>query len=159
MTLDSWLNTLDSRQLLKLRKNCGFKNIRILVDRAEDCDACNPWIRLFSSYCDRKLPSLHDRHCRLNVTMHTLTIGYSVPSYRKAPLKPPFQTEAKCEAIDMKITFYSHAKWSSLLQGNVLHLASLWKSGFWNSEMVYLLFLAERNAKLCPLDVKKVASM
>ena len=64
-------------------------------------------------------------------------------------LKPSFQSEAKCEAIDMKITFYSEAKWSSLSQGKVLHLALFWKWGFWNSEMVYLLFLAERNAKLC----------
>ena len=36
-------------------------------------------------------------------------------------LKPSFQSEAKCEAIDMKITFYSEAKWSSLSQGKVLH--------------------------------------
>ena len=64
-------------------------------------------------------------------------------------LKPSFQSEAKCEAIDMKITFYSEAKWSSLSQGKVLHLALFWKWGFWNSEMVYLLFLAERNPKLC----------
>ena len=46
--------------------------------------------------------------------------------------KPLFQSEAKCEAIDMKMSFYSHA--------NKTHLASahFGSKSFWNSEMVHV---------------------
>ena len=38
-----------------------------------------------------------------------------------------FQSEAKCEAIDMKASFYSHANKTRLHKKGFLHLASFWK--------------------------------
>ena len=41
-------------------------------------------------------------------------------------LKPPFQSEAKCEAIDMKITFFNLMQIKVIFTGKVLrHSASL----------------------------------
>ena len=39
--------------------------------------------------------------------------------------KPPFQSEAKCEAIDIKSTFYSHAKKLILLSASFWEWESL----------------------------------
>ena len=48
------------------------------------------------------------------------------PFLRRRPL---FQSEAKCEAIDMKIIFYSHTNQTHYPR-RVLHLASYWKWTF-----------------------------
>ena len=44
-------------------------------------------------------------------------------------LKPLFQREAKCGAIDMKMSFYSHAM-KLIITRKVWNLASFWKWGF-----------------------------
>ena len=43
--------------------------------------------------------------------------------------KPPFQSEAKCKAIDMKIIFYSHTNKTTSTR-EVFHIASFWKWEF-----------------------------
>ena len=49
--------------------------------------------------------------------------------------KPPFESEAKCEAIDMKmIFFYSRA---NVIDKKGFALSLVLKSSFWNSEMAY----------------------
>ena len=130
---------LDSRQLLKLKKK--------QTNRQQNADSrisgyvwTGPKTAMFVTLEKDWFPAI------VTGSRQACTTG---TAGKAVTLKPSFQSEAKCEAIDMKITFYSEAKWSSLSQGKVLHLALFWKWGFWNSEMVYLLFLAERNAKLC----------
>ena len=43
--------------------------------------------------------------------------------------KPPFQSEAKCKAIDMKMIFYSHTNITTFTR-EAFHLASFWKWEF-----------------------------
>ena len=61
--------------------------------------------------------------------MNDATKGYaarSIHSNRPFPccFKPPFQSEAKCEAIDMKMIFDSHAN-KTYFHEKVLHFARL----------------------------------
>ena len=52
--------------------------------------------------------------------------------------KPLFQSEAKCEAIDMKIVFYPHArKTHRHKKGTFCTQPRLESESFWSSEMAY----------------------
>ena len=55
--------------------------------------------------------------------------GWANRQFLSCP-KPLFQTEAKCEAIDMKIIVYSHANETHFHSSKVFHLASFWKWEF-----------------------------
>ena len=50
--------------------------------------------------------------------------------------KPLFQCQAKCETIDMKIIFYSHAN-ITLLHKKGFALSLVLKVSSWNSGMAY----------------------
>lgn len=65
--------------------------------------------------------------------MHVLhdTIGPSLSCH-----KPLFQSEVKCEAIDMKMVFYL-MKMKLIIRRKVLHLTSFESEVFWNLEMAY----------------------
>ena len=79
------------------------------------------------SQSTEKLPSLHDRHYRLEVyTMHTLTIWGS-RKYLGYP-KRLFESEDKCEAIDTKKKINSLAN-EGHYHTKVLHLALFLKGG------------------------------
>ena len=136
-TLDIWISTLDNYSNSKKKQTNKQKNAD---SRISGYVWTGPKTAMFVTLEKDWFPAI------VTGSRQACTTG---TAGKAVTLKPSFQSEAKCEAIDMKITFYSEAKWSSLSQGKVLHLALFWKWGFWNSEMVYLLFLAERNAKLC----------
>ena len=56
--------------------------------------------------------------------------------FRVAPSLCTFQCEAKCETIDMKIIFYSHAN-IILLNKKGFALSLVLKVSSWNSGMAY----------------------
>ena len=56
-------------------------------------------------------------------------------------LVPLFQSEAKCEAIDMNMIFYSHANRTHfhIFTRKGLHLPRFEIESFWKSEIAYLI--------------------
>ena len=64
-------------------------------------------------------------------------ISRSFPSYPK-----PLLCEAKCEAIDMKLIFYSHANKTHFLKRGFL-IGLVLKVSVWNSEIAYYVFALE----------------
>ena len=76
-------------------------------------------------------------------------------------LKPLFQSEAKCEAIDTRIIFYS-LKINLVFARKVLHLpvASFWKHKFWELGDGLLKFLkAMLYDTICKGDFQHITAM
>ena len=91
---------LDSRQLLKLKKKQTNKQ-KNADSRISGYVWTGPKTAMFVILEKDRFPAI------VTGSRQACTTG---TAGKAVTLKPSFQSEAKCEAIDMKITFYSEAK-------------------------------------------------
>ena len=107
-------------------------NFHSLCSNNEDCEECGDYVRRVFSFVPGSLAALSLLIVLLFPASKKIfkIKGDRGSFYLKAIfescLKPLFQSETMCEAIDMKMIIYSHA-YKTHFTTKVLHLVSFWK--------------------------------
>ena len=118
-------------------------NFHSLCSNNEDCEECGDYVRRVFSFLPGSLAALSLLIVLLFPASKKIfkTKGDRGSFYLKAIfescLKPLFQSETMCEAIDMKMIIYSHA-YKTHFHNKGFTLSLVLKSeSFWNSELSY----------------------